>query len=350
MALMPPHRWLCLCLRSGDEHTDELGRVLETGRLNWPGVLYRANQGLVITSLASTLARRQLLSLVPAEVRDYLSTLLALNTERNRLLRRHLLHIGERFNRIGVQPLVLKGARDLLSDPLEESQGARLMGDLDLLVPRDSLDACTELLIAQGYRPQTGHSWENHHHTAPLLHSTEPVKIELHRHIVYTAWQALLPTDGAWQIARPLTVDGIALHVLPPTSQAIHLLVHAQLGYYALTHQTLQLRQMLDLVVLRHHHEANIDWSLVGQRFQAVGQTNRMMAYLVAAQRLFDQPLPMGFAISPKVAWQSRQLVLTAQHLAAARWLRRLGRLPRRLLTPSWYPMKIRALQRGMPW
>jgi hypothetical protein len=190
-----------------------------------------------------------------------------------------------------------------------------------------------------------------------LLHPTEPVKIELHRHVVYTAWQALLPTEWAWQTARPHTVEGVAWSRLSPTAQAIHLLVHAQLAYYALAQPTLQLRQLLDLVTLRHHHEADIDWRIAWVRFQTVEQPDRMSAYLAAAQRLFDQPLPKEFSLSRSAAWQSWRLALIIQHPRITRqlkwqahWLGRLGRLPRRLLTPSWYAMKLHALRRGEPW
>ena len=146
-------RWLCRCLAPGDAGTDAARNRLEAGRVSWPQVLRQANRGLVVTNLAAALDRRGLMPLAPAEVRDYLTTLHALNAERNQLLRRELARAAQACNAIGVEPLLLKGALALLPDSCPGAE-ARLMADLDLLIQAAAVDACQQALQDRlGYQP-----------------------------------------------------------------------------------------------------------------------------------------------------------------------------------------------------
>ena len=75
-------------------------------------------------------------------------------------------------------------------------------------------------------------------------------------------------------------------------------------------------------------------------------------AYLRVGCSWFGQPLPDSAHSSMTVAWLEWKFALCCQHPRVSRgfyWLMRLKRLPKRLLTPSWYPAKIRELRQGKP-
>ncbi len=346
-------RWLFVCLGPDPATTPQLRQAVAAGRVDWDQVIGLASRGLVATNLWVALQRRGLASAVPGEVRDYLEPLFGLNLGRNQMLRQQLLGLGEHFNRLGVRPLLLKGARRLAEAVTDANLGERLMGDLDLLIPAARLADCAAAMLALGFRPTPGdHAY--HHHLAPYLHPTEPLVVELHEGAVMPPWQALVPTDPLWAVAEPLQAEGREFLKLPPTETALHAIVHAQLQDRAVSHWTPSLRHVLDLVELRHHQEQAIDWGGIGARFTRLGQGAALSAYLRLAERLFDQPRPPVVPLTLGGRLLSEKQLLGTYHpslrwafVDIPYWSRRLKSLPRRLLTPSWYRMKLSALRRG---
>jgi len=112
------------------------------------------------------------------------------------------------------------------------------------------------------------------------------------------------------------------------------------------------LRPLLEFVQL---------WTQAGDELELSNLWNRLTPrqqsafnrYLLLAERIFQLPAPTTLEHS----WPHTLAVAMAeQTLARPRWRRlwlwlpRLGRLPRRLLTPSWYPHKLREIRAGKPW
>lgn len=351
MALNSPRDWLFDCLAPGDRRADAVREHLATGRVDWPLVLRQANRGLVVTQLAPALDRHGLLSRVPEEIRDYLTALHELNVERNRLLRRELIEATRAFNGIGVEPLLLKGSLSLLPDQPPEI-AARLMGDLDLLVPIDRLADCRDALFSLGYRATSKEDRPIHHHAPPLVHADHGVKFELHRAVLGRSLDAVLPADEMWRDCRRVALEGASARAPSPTHQALHNALHTLLQDRRAEKAILELRQLLDFVQLRAREDAGIDWPLVEARFAECRQRTALIAYLLLARKLLGQPLPTGYKPALAAGWLARKFTFGARHPATSRgyhWLWRLGNLPRRLATPSWYGWKIRALWNGAP-
>ncbi|MDS4030666.1 MAG: nucleotidyltransferase family protein [Candidatus Contendobacter sp.] len=348
-----PHVWLCHCLAPDAWcPTTELLHSMEQPGFDWEPILALAHRGLVATSLYPALQRRGLLAAAPTEVVAHLTTLHALNAEHNQLLRRELRAAARLFNQIGVEPLLLKGALALLPDAYPGAE-SRLMGDLDLLVPADRLADCQQALNAFGYHaahPETGHA--GHHHAPPLFHPEHGCKFELHRAVLGRLLEAVLPTKDIWRDSHRVVLEGAFVRAPSPTHRILHNALHTLLQDHRAESGILELRQLLDLVQLRARDDAGIDWPLVQARFEARGQYAALGAYLRAARDLFGQPLPAGCPPSIAATWLEWKFTFGVRHPAAIRWYHwhtRLKRLPKRLCTPSWYPMKIRALLRGAP-
>ena len=87
-------------------------------------------------------------------------------------------------------------------------------------------------------------------------------------------------------------------------------------------------------------------------RLDAVRAGDALRSYLLAAQRLFDQPLPEGVQPKATALRAEQRFGFRLNHPRLGRWLEWLTRLPRRrpnlpkrLLTPAWYPAKYRYLR-----
>ena len=274
-----PHHWLCRCLAPDAVcPTADLTRALDRPGFAWEPLLALAHRHLVAASWYAALRRRGLLERAPVEIGEHLAALHELSLQRNRLLRRELIRAACACNALDIEPVLLKGALALLPGQPPE-MAARLLGDLDLLLPADRIADGRNALQTLGY-------------------------------------------------------------------YATHAEDHcAALG-------TLELRQILDLVQFRARDDAGIAWPLIQARGAALGQSAALNACLRVTGDWFGQPLPGGVHSSMTVAWLEWKFEYCRQHPRASRgfyWLMRLKRLPKRLLTPSWYPAKIHALRRGEP-
>ena len=126
------------------------GRIADD--TDWTQVIELANHTLVTPALFAALSRSGQIGKVPEEARDYLAFIHDRNRERNLRLRDQLFEGVVAFNRIGIAPLLLKGAVPLfLSDG--PAVPDRMTSDLDVAVEEEELSAATDCLRSLGYEP-----------------------------------------------------------------------------------------------------------------------------------------------------------------------------------------------------
>lgn len=275
------------CLGRDDSRaaTAALGEILAAPDLDELALFALANEHELGPALGLALGRKGLLVCLPAEARDYLGQLVAANRERNRLFRDQALRIARVLGGIGVTPVLLKGGALLLDGTLDDP-AARMLRDLDMLVPAERLSACVEALVADGAVILRADEPWRHHHFRPLAWDGCPGPLELHldlglqRHVVGAA-EALADT-------RPVSGPGEPpLHVPSPTVRVLHGMFHdaIQDGYH--TFGEVHLRSLLDLELLERRHGADIDWRLVRERLGEVAEVQVELAH-----RLLVMPRP----------------------------------------------------------
>jgi hypothetical protein len=168
-----------------------------------------------------------------------------------------------------VSVVLLKGAawaRSVYPDP-----ALRLMGDLDLWIPRDRLEDARAALASLGYEARSKEDRPLALQDAFLgetqLTSQEPGTglLELHWNVFPGEWlrhTARIDEGPVWQRCVPL--DGTDARQLAPEDAVLNACLH-----FAINHQLggLGLRPLLDLVMMRETWP--VDWSLVAERAKA---------------------------------------------------------------------------------
>ena len=348
-----PHRWLGRCLAPDALcPTADLTRALDRPGFAWEPMLALAHRHLVAASWYAALRRRGLLERAPVQIGEHLAALHELSLQRNRLLRCELIRAACACNALGIEPVLLKGALALLPGQPPE-MAARLLGDLDLLLPADRIaDGRNALQTLGYYATHAEDHCTSHHHAPPLFHPDHGAKFELHRAVLGGALAAALPAEEVWRDSQRIGFEQAVVRTPSPTHQVLHNLLHTLVQDHRAEWGMLELRQLLDLVQFRVRDDAWIAWPLIQTRFAALGQDVALGAYLRITHNLFDQPPPDSLHFSVVATWLEWKFELCRRHPRASRgfyWLMRLKRLPKRLLTPSWYPAKIHALRRGEP-
>lgn len=262
---------------------------------DWTEVLRIANAHLLTPALWDALEETAL----PEDVRDYLATLHRLNGERNRALRRQALELIAALNRQGIVPALLKGGLCLFDGPYADP-AARMMRDLDILVPPAMRDEAIDVLHAHGYRLAQGYG-ADHHAFGDFARSGDPGSVDLHTELVDPAH--LLPAAEVWQRGTTRTVDGTRYLAPCGTDRVLHNLLHAQLHHLGNFYRgTLQVQQVHELVHLARHFGPAVDWPFIEQRLRAHRLTAVLESHLLAAHRLFG----LGWPLSRPAGWAAR--------------------------------------------
>lgn len=338
----PPHRpvsgvsgWqaftaLCGYLRSG-----LLGEpVQEPDEISWELLIEASSYHNVTPALAWCLRHK----IVPADVREYLDTVLVLNGKRNEALLTGLARIVAALNAIDISPALLKGAARLVEGSYP-APTLRFLGDLDLLVPAERLGAALDALESAGFQTNKDDSLPPTHHHLPMLYEAKTgIAVELHADVMAGVGAAIIPTGWFWQGTKLALFRDLQIRLPDPTRSAGHTIAHDQVAHWGYHHSRVDLRSLLDLAIIRRASERAIDWTHLDERFCSVGFGRALSTYLKFAETLLGQAspalrqpahagIPKYFrrVIEPPPTWQQPITILVDE---IGRW----RRSPRRAL------------------
>jgi hypothetical protein len=131
------------------------------------------------------------------------------------------------LNPIGIEPILLKGSAFAFGG-LPAAVG-RLVGDLDILVPRHRLDDAEAALLAAGFEPIKTSAYDQQyyrrwmHELPPLVHKDRGSMIDVHHTILPLT--ARRTPDAAELIAASIEI-GPGLRILSPADMIVHATAH----------------------------------------------------------------------------------------------------------------------------
>ncbi len=246
---------------------------------------------------------------MPPALRAELATGFQERTMRNLFLFAEFRKLAEALQARNVPVIVLKGMH--LAAAVYGEIGMREMDDIDILVPRDQLQAAADVLAEIGYvskEPLDVEFWAQKQHHLPRLRNASNTVVEVHWNVTWPGdSHALADPAGLWERAQPLTIASCEVLGLSPEDLLLHLCIHASFQHMFYT----GLRPACDLDATIRCYQAEMDWSLVCQSArQWKWQTGvRLMLHLT--QRCLQTPIP-------NLVWQELQPAQDAAALTAA--------------------------------
>ncbi|GAB4182668.1 MAG: hypothetical protein Tsb0017_05900 [Geothermobacteraceae bacterium] len=216
-------------------------------------MLSLANRERVTPLWALQLKRHGLLDRAPKDLQDYLLELLQANRERNRAMLAAMDEMAQRLTTAGSTVIALKGGA-ALTDDLYGDIGARILGDIDLLIDPDLLPETPGLLKQLGYLwdPEQERIWRSLPQAAsrhfPRAHLPgTPVAVELHYRLLSRQGD-LWNTDELFAAAIPSPLPHIRL--LCPETRLAHNVIHALTSELAWARSHLELRDLAEFAWL----------------------------------------------------------------------------------------------------
>jgi Uncharacterised nucleotidyltransferase len=265
------------------------GKPPSQGSISWELLIEASSYHYVTPALAWCLKERPE---VPLEVRDYLDTILALNHKRNDALLAALTRIVAALNAIDIEPVLLKGAARL-AECSYPSPALRFLGDLDVLIPAERSSDAVASLQAIGFRTNPDDPLPPSHHHLPMLHDRETGGgVELHTDLVGRESLEVIPTAWFYAETRPCVLRNLRIRLAEATRSVGHIIVHDQLDHNNNRNRRVQLRQVLDLAMIRGGQESAINWAELDHRFCRMGLGRILATYLVISEALLGQPVP----------------------------------------------------------
>jgi len=294
---------LAACLRAGPDLAGEPFPAVADE--DWTAILALANEHLITATLYRALLPHR--SAVPAEVWSYLELLHAANCRRNRAIRRQTLQIVRALNAAGIEPMLLKGVLMTLAERRFD-KGARMMADIDVVVPADACQTAVAVLVGLGYEPHRTFP-QGHHAVAEYVRAGHPAAVDLHVELIDQKY--VLPAAELWADAeRRRAAGGGSYRVPSPTHRVFHNILHAQVhyrgGYYR---GELDLRQLFELAFLARVYERRIDWQGIAERMKAHRIEPMLHSYVANAHCLLGTAWPLGQRVSRRArfhAWRCR--------------------------------------------
>lgn len=262
----------------------------------WNDIIDCANQNMLIPALYDALHQHDLLKLIEEKlIVEYLFTVYELNRVRSEAILVQTQKICHLFSQINVTPVLLKGVA-VLGEGYYHTIGARVMIDIDILVPENDIIKCIELLESKGgYRPVdskkvwTKASWETgHHHCRRIYHEDGVAPLELHRRPTGTAF---FSNTLLMKYLRPSkTIENA--YIIEPTFEVYHSFLHSEISHQYHKDYILELRNLHHAVVVATVCEKEMDWDLLTQEIERHKLSSMWSDYIYMLRELFEQELP----------------------------------------------------------
>jgi hypothetical protein len=267
-------------------------QILGFDPVAWDVLIRQARRANLLARLAWVLRRHGLWDRVLPAAQPHLESAWAFSERQRIAVQWEIECIARALRSTGVPLILLKGAAYGALD-LPAAAG-RLVSDLDILVPKDSIAAVESQLMI--------HGWNTIHHDAydqryyrRWMHEIPPMR-HLRRGTVIDVHHALLPetarvrADSEAVRRAAVGVPGRSgVYVLSPTDMVLHSATH-------LFHEgelDNGLRDLVDLdSLLRHFGEQSGFWDRLVPRASEVGLARPLFYALRYAQLILGTPVP----------------------------------------------------------
>lgn len=188
--------------------------------------------------------------------------------------------------------IVLKGGAYLGMDLL--SARGRLVSDLDLMVPKASIQHVEQVMLAHGYQVQKQDDYDQHyyrewmHELPPLIHVARGTIVDLHHNIAPPV--SRLKIDAAQLIERAVPLrEGLPYLRLGDEDIVLHLCVHM----FHDGELNNALRELFDLdSLLRRFGEDEAYWMRLLKRAQEMGVVRPLYYGIRFTRLLLNTPVP----------------------------------------------------------
>ncbi len=304
-----------------DRETLQLIRnAISNETIIWVTLLSLSGSERCTPLLCVRLQQHGLFSALPKPIQRIITNSYLNNLQRNNTLKDELIKLLAEFKKHDIDSLLLKGAATFC-DNYYGDPGARVMGDLDILVHPNNIDKCKAILTAQGYIevPDPGMTLDGlatdirHHQIPAYRHPITNVIIEIHFNVSYGQAGRVVPTEQAWKNKIETTLNGFNTSILSVQDRVLLNTAHALLPKREFLQGNISLLQLADFSTLVNKRLNGINWGNWANTAKLNHLETPFMTYLLMSQSLMNTAWPFEFPV-PKTVQDNYQRILNGPH------------------------------------
>jgi hypothetical protein len=258
---------------------------------DWDFLLSQARHCRLLPRLACLAEQAGIIQELPREVRPHLLTGRTIAAQHARLTRWEVNRLEQCLRGTSIPIALLKGAAYLIAG-LPPARG-RLCSDVDILVPRSSLDAIESLLRSRGYQDLDLDRYDQRyyrtwmHELPPLRHRDRTTPVDVHHNILPLTGRLHPDADALFAAALP--VAGSIFRVLAPADMVLHSAAH----FFQDGDLAGGLRDLIDIDdLLRHFGREQDFWQSLVPRAQTMDLARPLYYALRYTKRILGTPIP----------------------------------------------------------
>lgn len=263
---------------------------------DWAPLISLASETLTIGTLADAVLTDSFGARLPDNVRALLVDVLDRARRRNARLTSQFSEFLPVLNAAGIEPIIMRGIARLVSSPNED---ARLLSDIDFLVPAEQRGDCAEALIGLGYRIQMGVDCQ----PLPLVFGRTRDVGMVDVHTILQPFYLQLEFERIAPDCRRIELGNGKALLPSPTCQLLFIVVHDQLHDGDYWRGLIDMRHMIDIA---HLVEEGIDWEHLASFFRSACASNALHVQLRTARSLLKIDIPEEYCGGN---WAALQLI-----------------------------------------
>jgi len=260
---------------------------------DWDLLIRQARRANLLARICILLDERGLIEQVPPKPREHLEWSRVISEKHIQAVHWEITQIQKALAKVGVPVILLKGAAYVMAK-LPSAKG-RLFSDIDIIVPKSSLNAVEAALMLHGWASTHHDAYDQRyyrtwmHELPPMQHIKRMAVIDVH-HAILPETAALHP-DSAKLLAAAQSLDGYDdLKIFAPADLVLHSAVH-------LFHNDQLDQGLRDLVdidsLLRHFNKLPAFWPNLAARAREL-ELSRPLFYALRYAILFlETPIPL---------------------------------------------------------
>ncbi len=280
----------------------------------WEALMLEAESQAISPILYSLLVDLEKTSNLDFPSKERLHQSYIITAVRNTLILHNTQELLSNLRDAEIAVAALKGI--YLLETVYTDIGTRAMNDIDILIKKKDLAECINILEGLGYKPSTYFSLDDANidtkHVPPMQRESGAM-VEVHWTLLEEDEPFTIDADALWERTLPATIANIDALSLGIEDLILHLCLHLTYQHYL----NLGLRGLLDIAMVIHKFQSQIDWKKMVEIAKVWGAEKVTALTLKLVETQLNVPIPaevinslLPEGIPPSLLGQARSQLL----------------------------------------
>ncbi len=241
-----------------NSNKEEIKTKIIDSQYFWDGIVELGSRHLILPAVYGNLKRKNILKLIPVDLERFLKDIYEKNGERNKKILLQIESLNDLFLKKNIDHIFLKGSALLLSNKFDVLN-ERMIGDIDILIRKQSILKARDLILKNGYKffnteiEFTKGLIEKKHLTR-MIHENQIAAVELHKEVLNGNKFRLLPSENLFSE----TVEIGRKKILNSKRLVEHITLNWRFNDYGVLKKTLSLRVVNDYINVSNSDDTNV--------------------------------------------------------------------------------------------